>query len=91
MKFFDAMNIINIRIKYFVPFDQLMGSTENLPLFEGAKIQDCLTLLGQKYRDLGQAHLKNQLIILINGSLCSQNVELLEGDEISLLTPLLGG
>jgi len=82
---------MNLKVKYFVPFDQLMGKTEILELDVGAAVEALLSLLGQKYPEFNLASLEHHLIILLNGTLCTQNVELSEGDEISILTPQLGG
>ena len=82
---------MNLKVKYFVPFDQLMGKTESLQLPDGATVQDLLTLLGQKYTGFSLGNLEHQLVILLNGAICTPNARLSEGDEISILMPQLGG
>lgn len=82
---------MNLKVKYFVPFDQLMGKTESLPLPDGATVRDLLTLLGQKYTGFNLASREHYLVILLNGAICTQNAQLSGGDEISILTPQLGG
>ncbi|MCX5907511.1 MAG: MoaD/ThiS family protein [Deltaproteobacteria bacterium] len=88
MKNYMAMSL---KVKYFVPFDQLMGKTESLQLPDGSTVQDLLTLLGQKYTGFNLASHEHHLVILLNGAICTQNAKLSGGDEISILTPQLGG
>jgi molybdopterin converting factor small subunit len=87
MRNFMAMNI---KVKYFVPFDQLMGKTESIPLPDQATIQDLLSLLGQKYTGFGLAS-REHLVIILNGAICTQNIRFSGGEQISILTPLQGG
>jgi len=82
---------LSLKLKYFVPFDQLMGKTESLPVEDGSSVQDLLATLAAKYAGFSQASLKRHLIILLNGTLCTQDEKLSDGDEISILTPQLGG
>ena len=82
---------IHLKIKYFVPFDQLMGKTETLAVGEGTTIQGLIEMLSRKYSGFNQTNLRNQLVILINGVLCSPGGTLSDRDEISILTPLVGG
>ena len=82
---------LHLKLKYFVSFDQLMGKTESLQVENGSSVRDLLAALAAKYAGFSQASLTRSLIILLNGTLCSPGDPLSEGDEISILTPQLGG
>ena len=82
---------LHLTVKYFVPFDRLMGKTEPLQLEDGSSVQDLLDSLAARYAGFSRASRKGSLIILINGTLCGPDDKLSEGDAISILTPQLGG
>jgi molybdopterin converting factor small subunit len=82
---------LHLRLKYFVSFDRLMGKTEPLQVEEGASVRDLLSALAARYDGFSQKGRKESLIILRNGTLCSPGDKLSEGDEISILTPQMGG
>ena len=81
----------SLKIKYFVPFDQLMGKTEELPLEGSLRLEDLIGLLAKKYKGLAESNLFDKLIILCNGEICSKESRVGEGDVISILAPLIGG
>jgi molybdopterin converting factor small subunit len=83
--------MMTLRIKYFVPFDQLMGKSEILQAEKGAKVMDILALLSKKYREFGVSNLCDNLVILVNGKIYKQEWPMEDGDQISILTPLMGG
>ena len=80
-----------LKLKYFVHFDQLMGKTESLEVAEGTSVKDLLTALAQKYDGFSKSSPQKHLVILINGVISNQDDKVSEGDEISILTPQLGG
>jgi molybdopterin converting factor small subunit len=80
-----------LKLKYFVHFDQLMGKTESLEVEEGTSVKDLLTVLAAKYSGFPQSGFKTHLIILLNGTICTHDDKLSEGDGISILTPQVGG
>ncbi len=82
---------ISVEIKYFVAFDRLMGKTEKFP-FEGERTaQGLCQALAAKYPGFSRPDLFDRLIVLRNGSVCRPADPLEDGDEISFLTPLVGG
>ena len=82
---------LRLTVKYFVPFDRLMGKTEPVQLEDGSSVQDLLRSLAGKYEEFSRAGRRGSLIILLNGTLCGPDDKLSEGDAISILTPQLGG
>ena len=80
-----------LKLKYYVHFDQLMGKTESLEVPEGISIKDLLTVLAAKYSGFSQSAFKTHLIILLNGTICTHDDKLSDGDQISFLTPQMGG
>ena len=82
---------INLKLKYFVPFDQLMGKVEILQVEDGLTVEDLFPVLAAKYRGFRQFDLFERLIVLLNGTVCKRNSIIHDGDEISVLTPLVGG
>ena len=82
---------LTLKLKYFVRFDQLMGKTESLEVAEGTSVKDLLTALAEKYDGFSKSISQQQLIILINGVFSAQDDKVSEGDEISILTPQMGG
>jgi len=82
---------IHLKVKFFVPFDRLMGKTEFFQVDDGTTIKKLFTILAAKYPGFGQASLKGQWVILLNGAICTPEGKLAEGDTISILAPQLGG
>ena len=80
-----------LKLKYFVPFDQLMGKTESLEVEEGTSVKDLLTALAEKYDGFSKSITEKNLVIIINGIFSTQNDRVSEGDEICILTPQMGG
>ena len=80
-----------LKLKYFVHFDQLMGKKESLEVAEGTSVKDLLTALAEKYDGFSKSIPQKHLVILINGVISTQDDKVSEGDEISILTPQLGG
>jgi molybdopterin converting factor small subunit len=80
-----------LKLKYFVPFDQLMGKTESLEVEEGTSVKDLLTALAEKYDGFSKSIPEKNLVIIINGIFSTQNDRVSEGDEICILTPQMGG
>ena len=81
---------MTLKLKYFVPFDQLMGKAEVLQLERGTTVKDLLTALAARYPGFSQGS-AGYLLFLRNGVICSPGDRLLEGDEISILVPQSGG
>lgn len=82
---------IKLEIKYYVPFDRLMGKTEVFYMEGGLKLIDFLELLAKKYKGFAIPNLFDQMVILVNGKICKKDAILNNGDLISILTPLVGG
>jgi len=82
---------VTLKLKYFVPFDHLMGKTESLEVAEGASVKDLLMALAEKYDGFSKSIPEKHLIIIINGIFSTQDDRVSEGDEISILTPQMGG
>jgi sulfur carrier protein ThiS len=82
---------LTLKLKYYVHFDRLMGKTESLEVAEGTSVKDLLTALAAKYDGFPKPNLQKHLVILKNGAICSRDDKVSEGDEISILTPQLGG
>ena len=82
---------INLKIKYFVHFDQLMGKTEVFEVEDGLMIKDLFRILAEKHNGFNQSNAPERLITLLNGTVCSTESMIHDGDEISILNPLVGG
>jgi molybdopterin converting factor small subunit len=84
------MNIA-LKIKYYVPFDDLMGKTEVLHIEGGTKIIVILQLLAKRYKGFALPNIFDQVVILLNGKLCKEDWPIEDGDQVSIFTPLVGG
>jgi len=82
---------INLKIKYFVHFDQLMGKTEVFQVEDGLMIKDLFRILAAKHNGFNQSNPHERFIILLNGRVGNTESMICDGDEISILTPLVGG
>jgi len=82
---------IKLKIKYYLPFDHLMGKTEIVEFERSAKLRDVLELLTKKYKGFAQSNTLDHIVILLNGKYCKIDWPVNDGDQISVLIPLVGG
>lgn len=81
---------VTLKLKYFVNFDGLMGKAESLRIAEGASIADLVASLARKYPGFS-ASSNRPIVIIINGIISGPDAKISAGDEVSILTPQLGG
>jgi len=82
---------MRIRVKYYVPFDQLMGKTEILEVKEELTIKALFTQLAVKYKGIKIDNIFKNVVVLINENVCKGGEVLKDGDQISILMPIVGG
>jgi molybdopterin converting factor subunit 1 len=78
-----------IRVQLFGHYRELAGaSTVELPLPDGACVEDLVTLL----RDLpGLAELPDKPAVAVNRRYADHTTSLAPGDEVALIPPVSGG
>jgi len=80
-----------LKIKYFVPFNGLMGTSELVPIETGFKISDVFNILKSKYEGFARPDILKQVIVVKNGDICRAETIVEENAEIAILVPVEGG
>ena len=80
-----------LKVKYFVPFDGLMGKIEFIHVREGTKREDIFGVLSMHHKGFASSKLTKSLVVLVNGQMCGADYMFEKGDEVSIFTAVAGG
>ena len=92
---------MNVRIKAFARFREIIGSENTLDLDEGSSVLDALKSLSERSKDFRDAcfdidgTIASHVVLMINGKRISgsdrETVVLHDGDELAIFPPVAGG
>ncbi len=63
----------------------------NIPLTEGAQVQDLVNSLQSEYPEIGKLLDQKKVVVSVNQEIAHWETALMESDEIALLPPFAGG
>lgn len=67
------------------------GNTLEVPLSDGAQVNDLVDALQTQYPELGELLLQKKVVVSVNQEIAHWETTLGESDEIALLPPFAGG
>jgi sulfur carrier protein ThiS len=79
-------------VKYFIPIAGLMGKTERIRLTKRTiNLDELFDHLKRNHADLNVVEMKESIIVLVNGKTLNPKQSMSHGDQVVLLTVLVGG
>ena len=88
---FNRMEKLQIKIRYFVPFDDLMGKSEFVVVEEGTVGKEIFSVLSKRHPDFATVDMARYLLLIVNARTCPEDYRFRDGDVVSILYPVEGG
>ena len=85
------MQKVQIKIRYFVPLDNLMGKSESVAVEEGMLGKEIFSALSERHPDFAAVDMARYLLLIVNGRTCPEDYRFRDGDVVSILYPVGGG
>ncbi|HDD25815.1 MAG TPA: MoaD family protein [Acidilobales archaeon] len=80
-----------IRVRYYAILRDITGKSEESLEIKERKLSELISLLNNKYPKLSEFMGKYKITVLVNGSICSDDCLIKDGDLVEFLPPSSGG
>jgi len=86
------VRLLEVTVKYISLFRDITARREEVvELPEGARLQDLVNLLSERYSGLKEYLERGDFVALVNGKVAELEEELLGNSEVVLMPPISGG